>query len=709
MPPPPPPSASSRAANLVIEDSSSSSEEEEVDEHTDYYRRRNHYINMMVAGGDVGAASHPSTRAVRNHGNGLLSHNHDNDRNFRINPPQDEMEVDDELITMQVDDKQCRQIEDETMIEATTDNEAKKKKRKKKKKKKKAKKKSINSTMDEQNDGEVDDMVETEIEDGKLFTAETSSSAADATQHQPPKSTPGKSISFGTVSVEQYARTLGTHVVPLDGGWPLGLSNRVVVPAISVGHATKTDYSMGAAVGGLSTANDTMSSCATPSSSPTSQLNWGRNSPQPLSPKNNLSSFSPLSMSSSCKIPTTSPITFAIDDFEARKQLELQQRYIQLIRDQRRRKFEKEWERRNMHKNIHNTDNQHNTRRFNAVRGRSVGGKGGGKSGGGSGGRNSTSSGSFKMEMSVEGKEELERILNQPIMMPAGELETRPFDYRKKICRILKQRNSSTTNNKNCHGDNNIENNDVVTEEEELYHEQGGRNPLFATLSENARRKVLLRDDHLMNICQVISDDNANIMMNDESNPLDPTDTAITQYIQHELETLRIQRSDPANLGCSCRKLHIFLQGSIDKSHQKKKGSHRRMPERKVCEELRRRGLLNKSNENMSREKLEILLHDTIENEPCCWGNDCPCVRNGIGCQADTCTCWHDSHDATHGASYHQHPKIETHDQGVEVMKSRCGNANGIYIVNFEEIAKYRKRYVTTQVATESSDVDFEG
>ena len=707
MPPPPPPSAS---YNLVIDDSSS---EEEVDEKNDYYRRRNHHINMMVVGGDVGNATHPSVKAIRNYGNGILSHNHDNDSNFRINrkvtnsqkfpPPQDEMEVEDELISMQVDDRQCRQIDDEIVIEATTDTETKKKKRKKKKKKKKAKKESINSNTDEENNGEGDDKVETEFEDGKQVTTETSP-ANEANQHKPPKKTPGKSISFGTVSVEQYARTLGTHVVPLDGGWPLGLSNRVVVPTTSVGRATKTDYSMDAAVGGRSNGNYTRSNCATPSSSSPSQFNWGCNSPQSSSPKNNLSSFSPLSMSSCDKMHTTSPITFAIDDFEARKQLELQQRYIQLIREQRQRKFEKEWERRNMH---HNTNNQHNTRRNNAARGRSasVGGKGGGKGGGGSGGRNSTSSGSFKMEMSVEDKEELERILNQPIVMPVEELETRPFDYKKKICQVFKQHKSTTTNIKNCHGDNITENNDIVTEEEELYPEHGGRNPLFTTLSENARRKVLLRDDHLMSICQVISDDNSNIMMNDESNPLDPTDTVITQHIQHELETLRIQRSDPANLGCSCRKLHIFLQGSIDKSHHKKKGSHRRMPERKVCEELRKRGLLNKSNENMSREKMEILLHDTIENESCCWGNDCPCVRNGIGCQADTCTCWHASHDVSHGAYDHQHPKIETHDQGVEVMKSRCGNINGIYIVNFEKIAKCRKQYVTTHVAMESSEV----
>lgn len=359
-----------------------------------------------------------------------------------------------------------------------------------------------------------------------------------------------------------------------------------------------------------------------------------------------------------------------------------------------------------MNKNFHhNNTNHHNTRRNYAAKGRSGSfGTGGGGGGGKSGGRN-RSSGSYKMEMSAEDREELERLLNQPITMPTGELETRPFDYKKKICHVLKQHKGSggsTSSNKDCHHGDKIDH--TVTEEEELYHEQGGRNPLFATLSEDARRKILLRDDHLMNICQVVvSDENANnnIMNDHESNPLDPADTAITQHIQHELETLRIQRSDPANLGCSCRKLHVFLPGSTDKSHHKKKGSHRRMPERKVCEELRRRGLLNKSNENMSREKMEILLHDTIENEPCCWGNDCPCVKNGIGCQADTCSCWHASHDVAHGANNNPHSTSGIHDQAVEVMKSRCGNINGMYIVNFEEIAKYRKQYVAKNAVVE--------
>lgn len=325
-----------------------------------------------------------------------------------------------------------------------------------------------------------------------------------------------------------------------------------------------------------------------------------------------------------------------------------------------------------MNKNIH----RHvNTRKSNSMGRSRTGSFGNAASGGGKSEGRNCSRGSLKMEMSAEEREELERVLNRPITVPAGVLETRPYDYKKKICHILKH---------------------TFTEEDELYHEQGGRNPLFTTMKEDARRRILLRDDHLMQICQVINGDESKV--NDsESSPLDPTDTAITQHIQHELETLRIQRSDPANLGCSCRKLHVFLPGSIDKSHHKKKGSHRRMPERKVCEELRRRGLLNKCNENMSRENMEILLHDTIEKEPCCWSNDCPCVNSSIGCQADTCSCWHASHVVAHGGDANSLSNVSSR-QEVEVMESRCGNIHGMYIVNFEEIAKYRKQFVTTDV-----------
>mmetsp|Transcript_20486 Transcript_20486/g.45584 ORF Transcript_20486/g.45584 Transcript_20486/m.45584 type:complete len:101 (+) Transcript_20486:178-480(+) len=75
---------------------------------------------------------------------------------------------------------------------------------------------------------------------------------------------------------------------------------------------------------------------------------------------------------------------------------------------------------------------------------------------------------------------------------------------------------------------------------------------------------------------------------------------------------------------------------------------------------------------------LEQLLHDTVENEPCCWGNDCPCVHAGIRCQADTCSCWHPGHDDT--SDKHKKTKETLSDvasMGVEAIQHRCGNNHG--------------------------------
>ena len=367
----------------------------------------------------------------------------------------------------------------------------------------------------------------------------------------------------------------------------------------------------------------------------------------------------------------------------------MQQRYTQLIQEQRKRTFEKEWEKKNFkHQSPYPKRNRSRSR-----------------SGSFSGCTNSSrsKSGSFsgsmnmKHEMTAEEKEELESILSQPVTLPDGILETRPYDYKKKICHALKSKEkkggskSSSTPKKSDAPPQQQHHHNEVTEEDELYHRHGGRNPLFTPTKEDVRRKILLRDDHLMKQCHGVDDSFTSIASMMDETPLDPTDTAITQHIQHDLEALRIKRTDPANLGCSCRKLHVFLPGSTDKLHHKKKGSHRRLPERKVQEQLRKRGLLNKGNESMSREKMEKLLHDAIENEPCCWGNDCPCVRSGIGCQADTCSCWRND-----VVSHHNNGNVASKEEDLEAMKIHCGNVNGMYIVNTEGIAAYRKQYVTT-------------
>ncbi|KAL3789813.1 hypothetical protein ACHAW5_011236 [Stephanodiscus triporus] len=509
-----------------------------------------------------------------------------------------------------------------------------------------------------------------------------------------------KSVTFGNVHVREYARTLGTHVVPADGGWPLGLSDVVIAERH---HADDGGIAFGAD-------DDGSGIPSSPSSSSPRRRCRLRSRSDSLAGSQSSSPSSPSAETSHYRRPTS----WTVDDFELRRQIELRQRYAQLIRDLRRRKFEKEWERRNMSA-IHSKHGGQNHARRNRSRSGSLGGCGGNAGGGGR--SRAMSSGSFKVEMSAEDREELDGLLNWPVSSPAGELETRPYDYKRRICHALKFKGGPRGNGGGAAGndDRHGEAQSDCTEEDELYHEYGGRNPLFRTMREDDRRKALLRDDHLMSVhryCRLIVDDGkidastktvhrtdapSPLLANDdESAPLDPADGAVTQRVQHDLEALRIRRSDPANLGCSCRKLHVYLPGSTDRSHHRKKSSHRRLPERKVREELRKRGLLHGGGDeggaSLSREDVEVLLHNAIENEPCCWGNDCPCWRDGIGCQADTCSCWQPSHDVGGGAGASNSSATR---KDAAAMSTRCGNPHGMYSVDFDAIALYRGQHVT--------------
>ena len=79
-------------------------------------------------------------------------------------------------------------------------------------------------------------------------------------------------------------------------------------------------------------------------------------------------------------------------------------------------------------------------------------------------------------------------------------------------------------------------------------------------------------------------------------------------HVRSELEKLRVDRN--SDLGCSCRKLHVVLPNQTPTGRKHK---HRRLTERKVKEELRKRGLMHGDVLKMKREELEVLLHDTVE------------------------------------------------------------------------------------------------
>jgi hypothetical protein len=156
-------------------------------------------------------------------------------------------------------------------------------------------------------------------------------------------------------------------------------------------------------------------------------------------------------------------------------------------------------------------------------------------------------------------------------------------------------------------------------------------------------------------------------------------------HVRNELESLRNSRSKEGNTGCTCRKLDVYL---LPPGGGGKKAHSRRMNERKVKEELRKRHLLPQ--EVKTREELEILLHDTVEKEPCCL-DDCACVRDGIECQADTCKCWYTTHQSEKGKKHDDIPSIEK-------INSRCGNRFGIYTVDNVKIDDFRSSYICVEI-----------
>jgi len=116
------------------------------------------------------------------------------------------------------------------------------------------------------------------------------------------------------------------------------------------------------------------------------------------------------------------------------------------------------------------------------------------------------------------------------------------------------------------------------------------------------------------------------------------------------------------------------------------------MLEQKLKEELRKRSLYL-SKHNFTRDELEQQLYDAVQNEPCCWNDDCPCVKSGIGCQADTCSCLHPGHDNVVGLG-HLSPR-NSKSNTPEIIRTNCGNNNGMYVVDFDMIYKYRCQFIT--------------
>jgi len=268
--------------------------------------------------------------------------------------------------------------------------------------------------------------------------------------------------------------------------------------------------------------------------------------------------------------------------------------------------------------------------------------------------------------------------------------ETRPYDYKRSTY-------TPPTTKHSVFGEN------PILEWEEI--KSMGRNVLFRPLVEAERKELLFRDApshfHLESSSPSSSsvsshfDDSQSPKKNRlHANSVNYSDgdlycSSVVTQIRNELEQIRIHRSPDMSTGCSCRKLVVILPKDIIAGGGKKAHHHRRMHERKVKEELRKRNVPYSS--SASREILEQLLYDTVEERGCCADKDCECFRNGIMCQADTCSCWNPSHNSISGA----HKKGEDHVVlSNEVIRQNCGNENGIYIVDFDGIQKHRDQYI---------------
>ena len=160
-------------------------------------------------------------------------------------------------------------------------------------------------------------------------------------------------------------------------------------------------------------------------------------------------------------------------------------------------------------------------------------------------------------------------------------------------------------------------------------------------------------------------------------------------HVRNELETLRNFRTQREAHGCTCRKLDVY----IPPPNAGKKAAHRRLNVNKVKEELRKRHALPER--NCTREELELLLHDLVAQEPCCRDENCPCVKNGIGCQSDTCQCWLASHQHKSSSSSSSSSSHGVDEITPSVIESRCGNKFGMYTVDLQGISMYRKNYLT--------------
>ncbi|MGK3737882.1 MAG: hypothetical protein ACI8RD_002378 [Bacillariaceae sp.] len=224
------------------------------------------------------------------------------------------------------------------------------------------------------------------------------------------------------------------------------------------------------------------------------------------------------------------------------------------------------------------------------------------------------------------------------------------------------------------------------------------KNPLFGLTSEEERQALFLGGSEQLQMLRRSRSNSvgsSNHKYRSRSNSMgsnsDPNQSdnfneefnqALVHHVRNELEQLRIQRSKSGSTGCNCRKLNVYIPPKDGSGG--KKSQHRRLKPSKLVQELKKRNLYDPSVASSSREKQEKILKKAMDNEPCCQSEDCFCFRNGIICQADACSCWHDSHVGVK----------KNHSLSSADIQRRCGNPLGTEVVDLEEINEYRIKVI---------------
>jgi len=219
---------------------------------------------------------------------------------------------------------------------------------------------------------------------------------------------------------------------------------------------------------------------------------------------------------------------------------------------------------------------------------------------------------------------------------------------------------------------------DTVFETRQFDYKRGHRNPLLKPMSEINRHTILLDTldpDHKHHIdkkaqksCRSVRRRTRGLSQAEMDEMLESSNgTTVQMDLEHEAQLLRNEldgiREFRSNVGCSCQKLKVT----------------NKISDRKLKEELRKRRLETDG----SKVDLVERLKAAVDSEPCCSESSCPCVKEGINCQADLCSCWCGK-------------KGNIDRNAILRCQELCGNRHGIYIYDSNRISENRASVLCT-------------